>query len=65
MNRLGNTQELQLESALGSIILHAMQTDNDYLLNRISYVTEKLYGKKATSTLTDWLIQCGEREASQ
>jgi len=65
MNRLGDIQQGQLQSAFGSILLHAIETDDEYLLNRISYVTEKLYGKKAIGSLTDWLIQCGEREASQ
>jgi hypothetical protein len=34
-----------------------------YLLNRASYVIEKLFGKTATGPLSDWLVQCGEREA--
>ena len=65
MNRLGDIQQGQLQSAIGSILLHAHNTDNEYLMNRISYVCEKLYGKKATGSLTDWLIQCGETDGEQ
>lgn len=63
MRKLNQTEELQLEAVLGSIILHGLTTEDHYLVNRVSYVTEKLFGTKAKGPLKDWLVLCGEMEA--
>ena len=65
MKRLNSEEEMNLSSALGMIVNHAIKNQDAYLLNRASYVIEKLFGKTATGPLSDWLVQCGEREASQ
>lgn len=65
MKRFNPEEELNLSSALGMIVNHAINNQDDYLLNRASYVIEKLFGSTATGPLSDWLVQCGEREASQ
>ena len=60
MNKLSQQQELQLERALGFVLMHAVNEGDNYTLNRVSYAIETLWGTKARGSLNEWLVQCGE-----